>query len=196
MEARLKNAKISYRKMNLAAKMVRKMSVSKADVTLKFAMKKSAFILRKVINSAAANAGQRGTKITDLIIKEIFVGPGTMMKRYMPKARGNAGRILRRSSNILVRLATKDQVDIKKKAVKLETNILKAAEQVLKQQADKVTNESHEIFKHTKEEISEKKIKSESKKIDHHEKTDNSNHSDTNEHNNKNTKKKNDKGGK
>jgi len=110
MEARLKNARISYRKMNLAAKMVRRMTCALADVVLKFAMKKSCTILRKVVMSAVANAGQAGTELKDLAIKEIFVGPGQMLKRHTPRARGSASRILRRSSNIWVVLGTKDEV--------------------------------------------------------------------------------------
>lgn len=110
MEARLKNARISYRKMNLAARMVRKMTCARADVVLHFAMKKACTILRKVVMSAVANAGQNGIELKDLAIKEIFVGPGQMLKRHTPRARGSASRILRRSSNIWVILGTTEEV--------------------------------------------------------------------------------------
>lgn len=146
MEARLKNARISYRKMNLAAKLVRRMTCVRADVVLRFAMKKACTILRKVVLSAAANAGQDGVELKDLSIKEIFVGPGQMLKRHTPRARGSASRILRRSSNIWVILAKKEEVsDIEnmkkiRKAAKMERRKTKMSGDSVKIKKEEVRN--------------------------------------------------------
>lgn len=102
MKARLTNVRISARKIGLAAKLVRNLKVSKADVILKFAMKKSAVILRKLISSAVANAVNKGENPENLKIKSIFVGPGPMLKRFSPRAKGSASRILKKTSNVLV----------------------------------------------------------------------------------------------
>ncbi|MFN9115944.1 MAG: 50S ribosomal protein L22, partial [Bacteroidota bacterium] len=90
MHAKLKNARISSRKMGLAAKMVRRQKATKAEVLLRFAQKKAANMLGKLLQSAIANAKQKGQDINDLFIKEIFVGPGITMKRFSPRAKGNA----------------------------------------------------------------------------------------------------------
>lgn len=107
MNARLKNVRITPRKIGLAAKLVRKKQALKADSILNFCIKKSANILRKLLLSAIANAKQKGKNVENLYIKDIFVGPGATLKRSMPRARGNSSRILKRTSNILINLEEK-----------------------------------------------------------------------------------------
>jgi large subunit ribosomal protein L22 len=108
MKAILKNYRQSPRKVRLVADLVRGKSVPAALTVLRFTDKRAAPPLRKVIASAAANAGAAGEKnINELIIKKISVDKGKVLKRSMPRARGSASRINRRSSRITVELGEK-----------------------------------------------------------------------------------------
>jgi len=98
-----KYIRISPRKVRLVADVVRGMDVETAITTLRFMPKKGARILRKVIESAVANADQMETiDLDSLFIKEIQVNGGPMLKRFRPRAMGRATRILKRTSHITV----------------------------------------------------------------------------------------------
>jgi large subunit ribosomal protein L22 len=65
--------------------------------------KKGARLLKKVIESAVANASQNdGIDVDTLYVKSIFIDGGPMLKRMMPRAQGRATRILKRTSHITV----------------------------------------------------------------------------------------------
>jgi large subunit ribosomal protein L22 len=79
------------------------MDVDNAITTLKFMPKKGARILRKVIESAVANAIQTEKVDADtLYVKKILIDGGPMLKRFRPRAMGRATRILKRTSHITV----------------------------------------------------------------------------------------------
>ena len=85
------------------ADVVRGMDAGQALTTLRFMPKKGAAVIRKVLESAVANADQMGTVDVDtLFVKEILVDGGPMLKRFRPRAQGRATRILKRSSHITV----------------------------------------------------------------------------------------------
>lgn len=95
--------RISPQKARLVADMVRGKSVDTAINTLRFMPKKGARILRKVIESALANASQNeAIDIDTLYVKKIFIDGGPMLKRIRPRAMGRATRILKRTSHITV----------------------------------------------------------------------------------------------
>lgn len=105
MEAKAlaRQIRISPQKARLVADLVRGKSVDSALNTLRFMPKKGARILRKVIESALANASQNDAIDVDtLYVKTIFIDGGPMLKRIMPRAQGRASRILKRSSHITV----------------------------------------------------------------------------------------------
>ncbi|MDF1576944.1 MAG: 50S ribosomal protein L22 [Desulfurivibrionaceae bacterium] len=105
MEAKAiaRQIRISPQKARLVADLVRGSNVATALNTLRFMPKKGARILRKVIESALANAGQNeAIDVDTLYVKEISVDGGPMLKRIMPRAQGRATRILKRSSHITV----------------------------------------------------------------------------------------------
>jgi large subunit ribosomal protein L22 len=105
MEAKAfaKQVRISPQKTRLVADLVRGKSVEVALNTLRFMPKKGARILRKVIESALANASQNeAIDVDTLYIKTIFIDGGPMLKRIMPRAQGRATKILKRSSHITV----------------------------------------------------------------------------------------------
>ena len=103
MEAKAlaRQIRISPQKARLVADLVRGKSVESALNTLRFMPKKGARILRKVIESALANASQNeAIDVDTLYVKTIFIDGGPMLKRIMPRAQGRASRILKRSSHI------------------------------------------------------------------------------------------------
>ena len=102
-KAHARQIRISPQKARLVADLVRGKDVETAINTLRFMPKKGARILRKVIESALANASQNEVIDVDtLYIKTIFVDGGPMLKRIRPRAQGRASRILKRSSHITV----------------------------------------------------------------------------------------------
>lgn len=107
MKAFLKNYRQSPRKVRLAADLVRGKSVDQAVTALDFLPKRASAPIKKLILSAAANAGQRGVERADLMVKEIRVDKGIVMKRIMPAAMGSAHRINKRTSHITIVLAEK-----------------------------------------------------------------------------------------
>jgi len=98
-----KYIRISPQKARLVADVIRGMKADTAVTTLRFMPKKAAQIIRKVLESAVANADQRDSVDVDsLYVKEITVDGGPMLKRFSPRAQGRATRILKRSSHITV----------------------------------------------------------------------------------------------
>ena len=101
--AKLTNSRISPQKMRLVADQVRGLPVEKALDVLTFSNKKAATIIKKVLESAIANAEHNdGADIDDLNISEILVDAGPTMKRLRPRARGRADRIIKRTSHLKV----------------------------------------------------------------------------------------------
>lgn len=107
MKAVLKNYRQSPRKVRLLADLVRGKRVQKALETLSFVNKRAADPVTKLINSAVANAKHAGADVEKLFVKSIAVDKGIVLKRIMPRARGSAARILKRSSHVSVELGSK-----------------------------------------------------------------------------------------
>lgn len=104
--ARLKGARISAQKARLVADQIRGRGVEEALDTLSFSSKKAASILKKVLNSAIANAEHNeGADVDELKVSTIFVDEGMTMKRLRPRAKGRADRILKRSCHITIKVA-------------------------------------------------------------------------------------------
>lgn len=100
----LRNCPTSPRKMRLVADMVRGMDVNKALDVLKYSSKEASNRLEKLLLSAIANwqVKNEGVRIEDskLIVKEIFVDGGRMLKRIQPAPQGRAHRIRKRSNHV------------------------------------------------------------------------------------------------
>ena len=103
VSATLKQVHISPQKARLVADQVRGMPVEKALNLLLFSNKKAAGIVRKVLESAIANAEHNeGADIDELKVSNIFVNEARTMKRFQARAKGRGNRILKRSSHITV----------------------------------------------------------------------------------------------
>jgi large subunit ribosomal protein L22 len=107
MKAVLKNYRQSPRKVRLLADLVRGKKVTDALRTLGFVNKRASEPFMKLIKSAEANARSQGFATDALVIKSVAVDKGTVLKRFMPRARGSASRILKRNSHISLELGTK-----------------------------------------------------------------------------------------
>ncbi|GHD38655.1 50S ribosomal protein L22 [Parahalioglobus pacificus] len=106
VSARLKGARISAQKARLVADQVRGKPVEEALDLLEFSPKKAAHLVKKVLNSAIANAeNNEGADVDELKVSSIFVDEGMTMKRLRPRAKGRADRILKRSCHITVKVA-------------------------------------------------------------------------------------------
>lgn len=106
--AKLKGARMSAQKARLVADQIRGKSVESALEILQFSTKKGADIIKKVLESAIANAEHNdGADVDELKVSTIFVDEGMTMKRIKPRAKGRADRIFKRSCHITVKVAEK-----------------------------------------------------------------------------------------
>ena len=96
----------SAQKLNLVAESIRGMDASKALIQLEFSKKRIATDVKKVLQSAIANAeNNNGADIDQLWINKIFVNSGPIMKRFKARARGSADRILKRTCHLTINLS-------------------------------------------------------------------------------------------
>ena len=94
---------LSPQKARLVVDMVRGLHVAQALDVLSYTPKKGAPLVKKILQSAIDNAeNNEGADVDDLRIAEIFVGEGIKMKRTMPRAKGRADRIVKRTCHITV----------------------------------------------------------------------------------------------
>ena len=104
--AKLKNAHLSAQKGRLVADQIRGMAVERALQLLSFSQKKAAGIVKKVLESAIANAEHNlGADIDELKVSAIWVDGGPTQKRMHARAKGRGSRILKRSSHITITVA-------------------------------------------------------------------------------------------
>ncbi len=105
-EATLKMARISAQKARLVADQIRGLRVESALNLLTFSTKKGAGLVKKVLESAIANAeNNAGADVDELKVTAIQVNEGQSMKRIRPRAKGRANRITKRTSHITVTVA-------------------------------------------------------------------------------------------
>ncbi|MBY8966705.1 50S ribosomal protein L22 [Algiphilus sp.] len=102
----LRYARLSPQKGRLVADQIRGKPVDQALATLRFSNKKAAAVIRKVLESAIANAENNfGADVDELRVSAITVDAGPQIKRMMPRAKGRADRIVKPTSHITVRVA-------------------------------------------------------------------------------------------
>ncbi|MCX2977482.1 50S ribosomal protein L22 [Candidatus Marimicrobium litorale] len=107
--ATLKGAQISPQKVRLVADQIRGKDVEEALGLLEFSTKKAAHIVKKVLDSAIANAeNNEGADVDELKVSTVFVDAGRTMKRLSPRAKGRADRILKRSCHITIKVSDGD----------------------------------------------------------------------------------------
>ena len=100
--ATAKYIRISPFKVRIVLDVIRGLSYTEAAAVLKNTTKSAAPVVLKVLNSAAANAEYNNISKSDLFVAEAFADQGPTLKRIMPRAKGRAYRILKRTSHITV----------------------------------------------------------------------------------------------
>ena len=101
--ATLKFTRSAPQKLRLVADQIRGLPVERAINLLTFSNKKGASVVKKVLDSAIANAEENdGADIDELRVSAVEINQGPIMKRLRPRARGRADRILKRTSHVTV----------------------------------------------------------------------------------------------
>ena len=101
--ATLRGVRLSVDKGRLVADMIRGKQVNQALNILQFTQKKAAVIIKKVLESAIANAEHNdGADIDALKVTRIYVEKGTVLKRFTARAKGRGNRILKPTCHIFV----------------------------------------------------------------------------------------------
>ncbi len=119
MKAFLKNYRQSPRKVRLVAGLIKGKRVADAFVHLNALPKRASLPIQKLLSSAVANAKQMGISEEGLVIENVTVNKGIVMKRMMPRARGSGARINKRTSHVALTLIEKP-LESKTKKTKVE----------------------------------------------------------------------------
>lgn len=107
--ARLRGARISAQKARLVVDQIRGKKVEEALNILTFSPKKAAKLVKKVLESAIANAENNdGADVDELKVSSAFVDEGMSLKRIKPRAKGRADRITKRTCHITVKVAERE----------------------------------------------------------------------------------------
>jgi len=113
MKAFLKNYRQSPRKVRLVAELIKSKRVADAILILDTLPKRASGPVQTLLASAIANAKQAGIEIDNLFVENVTVNKGIVLKRSMPRARGSASRINKRTSHVMLTLVEKG-VEVKK----------------------------------------------------------------------------------
>lgn len=138
MKAFLKNYRQSPRKVRLVAELIKSKRVADAILILDTLPKRASGPIFTLLNSAIANAKQAGADVANLFVLNVTVNKGIVLKRSMPRARGSASRINKRTSHVMLTLIEK--TDDKKKVTKVAS--AKASADRRKSKATKKTEEA------------------------------------------------------
>ena len=123
-----RNIRVSPRKLNLVAQSIRGKSAETALTSLTFTRKRIARDVKKILQSAIANAeNNHDLDVDDLIVSEASVGKNLTMKRFRPRARGRAGRIEKPFSQITIVVEEKSTLEAAKNKLKAEKKTAKPA---------------------------------------------------------------------
>jgi large subunit ribosomal protein L22 len=137
--AKLRNVRLSPRKMRLVADMIRGQKVSKALDMLKFERKIGASYMSKLLLSAVANweaKNEDTSEIGNLIVSRVFVDGGKMLKRIQPAPQGRAHRILKRSNHVTL------VVDVPKEGA---TSLSSMTEKILNEAATQIEDAASKL---------------------------------------------------
>lgn len=146
----IRNVHVSARKGKLVVDLIRGKKVNEAIRILETTHKKSAPIIKKLLNSAIANAmNNHGMNGSSLYVYEIFANEGPTMKRVMPRAKGSADTIFKRTTHFKIVLS--DDVNERQNDLNaIKAKIAKRAANNSKVKKDEVVNTKKAIEKKAK----------------------------------------------
>lgn len=112
-----RSLRTSPRKLNLVAESIRGKSAEKALAELEFSPRRIARQVKRVLESAIANAeNNHQLDVDQLVVSEAFVGKSLIMKRFSPRARGRVGQIVKPFSNLTIIVREKRETESKERA--------------------------------------------------------------------------------
>ncbi len=151
MKAFLKNYRQSPRKVALVAGLIKGKRVAEALIILDNLPKRASLPIKKLLVSAISNAKNLGVNEEDLVVENMVVNKGVVLKRIMPRARGSASRINKRTSHVEISLSEKKSAKKSKKveAVKEE----KAEKAEVKEPKKKVVKKDTKSKKTSKKKV-------------------------------------------
>lgn len=151
--AKLSSFRMSPRKVRLLAGLIRGKKVSIAQMELEHRAKRAAPIVGKLLASAVANAKALGMKVEALVVAEVRVDKGSVLKRSMPRAFGRAFPIHKHTSHIVIKLvegiAAIKAADVKEKKVETTPKTTKTVKKTTTKEA-KVEAPAKKTTKKTK----------------------------------------------
>lgn len=158
--AQLNNLRIAPRKVRLVAKILRGLPVEKAEQQLNFVVKRSSGPLGKLLKSAVSNAENNFGLVRDnLFIKDLIVNEGVKIKRFMPRAMGQAGMIQKKSSHI--RIVLEEKVP----GLKIKKPEFTAKESKMAVEEEKIQDKQKKPVMETKKPVAKKGVFGEVKNI-------------------------------
>jgi large subunit ribosomal protein L22 len=107
-QAHLQAVRISARKMRILADIIRGKSVDEALTLLAFQRRAGAPVLRKVLDSAVANADKRKMDVDKLVVADVQIDKAGVMRRYLPRAHGRATPIRKQLAHVNVKLVERE----------------------------------------------------------------------------------------
>ncbi len=108
IQVKLRHLRVAPRKVQLVADEVRGKGIQQALDLLLFTRKSAAIDISKLLRSGVANANQKkGIDVDNLVVKSIWVNQGPTLRRSLPRARGSASRINKKTSHVTVVLEEK-----------------------------------------------------------------------------------------
>jgi len=158
MKASAKQLRITPRKLNLIAKMIRNRDAEEAMDILRFTPKKGAKILYKVLKSAIANAENNFKQERNLLyIKEAVVNKGITLKRSVPISKGRVHPILKRNAHVRITVGIKEETENKATKAAKNTNQSSSAVQEATRKSTEKPAQSRKVTKANSSKI--KKVK-------------------------------------
>ncbi|MDI6717510.1 MAG: 50S ribosomal protein L22 [Patescibacteria group bacterium] len=161
--AKLNYLKMAPRKVRLIANLVKKMPVEEAKAQLILNPKRASEPILRLLRSAIANAKSNKMNPDALIIKEITVNGGPMLKRWLPRAQGRATPLQKKSSHITIVLTESEKTATPR--FKIEERVLEKKTEIAKKKSEKMKKyEKYNKREHDHEHNHEQEHKEEKKK--------------------------------
>lgn len=143
MKAILRTYRQSPRKVRLLADLIRGKKVQDAKNALVFAGKRAAPVIANLLHSAVENAKNIGVSdVSNLFVKEVRVDQGIVMKRIMPRARGSASPIRKKTSHIIIVLGVKGEKQLPEPKKTEKKEVKKEASKSVKAKSSKIKTKS------------------------------------------------------
>lgn len=143
--AKLRYLRIAPRKARLVANVIKGLAVGEAEAQLMFNAKRASDPVLKLLRSAVANAKNKQLNAEKMVVKEIRVDGGPMIKRWLPRAQGRATPLQKKSSHITLIIEESEKISVPRFKIEKEKRIRKSqAEKMKKEKTEDKHEHAHE----------------------------------------------------